>query len=152
MEEWMWLIWLLLAVLTLIIEASTVAVISIWFSLGSICALILSFFPSYIPYWAQIIVFFGVSIISFFALKPLIKKWMAKKEKTRNYVDSLIGMKGVVLTRVDSLHNGEIMVNGLTWTATTSTSSTFNEGEVAKIVAVEGNKLFISKTKEENKE
>ena len=148
MEEWMWLVWLIFAVAALIIEASTEAIVSIWFCVGALISFAISFIPG-VPYWGEIIIFVGVSLISFFLMRPFIKKWTAKKEKTRGYIDNLVGKKGIVLTKVDSLQPGEIEVNGMTWTASTLTNETFEEGEVARVVAVAGNKLFIDKSKKE---
>lgn len=148
MEEWMWLVWLIFAVAALIIEASTEAIVSIWFCVGALISLPISFIPG-VPYWGEIIIFVGVSLISFFLMRPFIKKWTAKKEKTRGYIDNLVGKKGIVLTKVDSLQPGEIEVNGMTWTASTLTNETFEEGEVARVVLVAGNKLFIDKSKKE---
>ncbi len=144
----MWLVWLIFAVAALIIEASTEAIVSIWFSVGAIISFAASFIPG-VPYWGEIIIFVGVSLISFFVMRPFIKKWTAKKEKTRGYIDNLVGKKGIVLTKVDSLQPGEIEVNGMTWTASTLTNETFEEGEVARVVSVAGNKLFIDKSKKE---
>lgn len=148
MEEWMWLVWLIFAVASLIIEAATEAIVSIWFCFGAIVSLGCSFIPNF-PFWAEILVFIGVSIVSFFCIRPFISKWMAKKEKTRGYIDNLVGKKGIILSKVTSLVPGEIEVNGITWTASTLGNDTFNEGEVAKIVSVSGNKLFVEKTKKE---
>lgn len=148
MEEWMWLVWLIFAVAALIIEASTEAIVSIWFCVGALISFAVSFIPG-VPYWGEIIIFVGVSLISFFLMRPFIKKWTAKKEKTRGYIDNLVGKKGIVLTKVDSLQSGEIEVNGMTWTASTLTNETFEEGEVARVVSVAGNKLFIDKSKKE---
>lgn len=148
MEEWMWLVWLIFAVAALIIEASTEAIVSIWFCVGALISFAISFIPG-VPYWGEIIIFVGVSLISFFLMRPFIKKWTAKKEKTRGYIDNLVGKKGIVLTKVDSLQPGEIEVNGMTWTASTLTNETFEEGEVARVVSVTGNKLFIDKSKKE---
>ena len=148
MEEWMWLVWLIFAVAALIIEASTEAIVSIWFCVGALISFAISFIPG-VPYWGEIIIFVGVSLISFFLMRPFIKKWTAKKEKTRGYIDNLVGKKGIVLTKVDSLQPGEIEVNGMTWTASTLTNETFEEGEVARVVSVAGTKLFIDKSKKE---
>ncbi len=144
----MWLVWLIFAVAALIIEASTEAIVSIWFCVGALISFAISFIPG-VPYWGEIIIFVGVSLISFFLMRPFIKKWTAKKEKTRGYIDNLVGKKGIVLTKVDSLQPGEIEVNGMTWTASTLTNETFEEGEVARVVSVAGNKLFIDKSKKE---
>ena len=65
MEEWMWLVWLIFAVAALSIEASTEAIVSIWFCVGALISFAISFIPG-VPYWGEIIISVGVSLISFF--------------------------------------------------------------------------------------
>ena len=55
----MWLVWLSMFVLSLILEASTEALVSIWFAAGALVSLGCSFIPG-LPYWGEIIVFFAV--------------------------------------------------------------------------------------------
>ena len=145
MEEWMWLVWLGIAIISLIAEALTAAVVSIWFAAGSIIALVLALIPD-IPFWVEIIVFAASSIISFFAIRPLMTRYM-KKRVIKSNVDAIVGKRGVVLRGCDELNPGEITVNGVTWTAFPALNGvSFSEGEVAEVAAVEGNKLLIVKT------
>ena len=45
-DDWMWLIWLGVFVIALIIEALESEIVSIWFSIAAIIALIISFFTT----------------------------------------------------------------------------------------------------------
>ena len=43
MEQWMWIIWLTIFVVSLIIEAIGTDLVSIWFAFGALVSLIISF-------------------------------------------------------------------------------------------------------------
>ena len=145
MEEWMWLVWLGIAVISFIAEALTAAVVSIWFAAGAVVSLILSLIPE-VPFWVEIIVFVVVSVACFIAVRPLMTSYM-KKRVIKSNVDALVGKRGVVLRACDELNAGEIAINGVTWTAAPALGGlSFSEGEIAEVAAVEGNKLLIGKT------
>jgi membrane protein implicated in regulation of membrane protease activity len=142
LEQWMWLVWLIILVLSLVIEAATAALVSVWFAAGALVCLGLSFIPG-LPYWGEIIIFLGVSLGTFLAIRPYISKIM-KKRTIRSNVDSLVGEKGIVVTPVDSLHWGAVRLKGVIWTAVpVKEGDTFDEGETVRIKAIDGNKLMI---------
>jgi membrane protein implicated in regulation of membrane protease activity len=81
-ENYMVWIWLGIFVVTIIVEAATQDLVSIWFSLGSMAALCVSFG---VPFWVEIIVFFVVSTITLIFTRPLVKKLMDRQiRKTNN--------------------------------------------------------------------
>ena len=53
------LVWLVLAIILGIIEAVTVTLVSVWFAIGAIAAIIPAYFG--IPIWGQILVFLAAS-------------------------------------------------------------------------------------------
>ena len=57
MEEYMIWVWLGIFVLSLIVEALSADLITIWFAAGSVLAIILSVIPG-VPFYVEIIVFF----------------------------------------------------------------------------------------------
>ena len=94
MEQWMWLVWLGMFVLSLILEASTEALVSIWFAAGALVSLGCSFIPG-LPYWGEVIIFFAISLIAFFAIRPFLTRFQRRKRTPTN-VDALIGSKGIM--------------------------------------------------------
>ena len=147
-ETWMWVIWLGILVMSLIVEAASAALLSIWFTAGALVALILSFIPE-IPYWVEIIVFLAVSLITFLAIRPFLKKLMAKRISKSN-VDSIIGKKGIILKSAAHLNPGEVRVGNMIWTALpVSTDVILNEGDVVIVSAIEGNKLLVTPARPE---
>ena len=141
-EQWMWIIWLVVFIIAFVAEAASVALVSVWFAAGALVCLGLSFIPG-LPYWAQIIIFLAVSLIAFLAIRPFISKIM-KKRISKSNVDSLIGTKAIVEQPLDSLHWGAVKLNGVTWTAIPAhEQDKFVADEVVRVAAIEGNKLLI---------
>ena len=144
MEEYMWIIWLSLFLLTLIVEALTTDLVSIFFTGGAAVSLVLSFITG-IPYWVEIVVFTALSVISLLALRPIMKKYLDRQKRETN-VDEFIGKK-VKLTKgyqIDSL--GETLINDVYW----SVKNLVEEEELLKdsivtVVSIKGNKLIVKK-------
>ncbi len=149
MEEWIWIVWLAILVLSLIAEAAGPALISIWFSVGALLALILSFIPE-VPYWVEIIVFLVGSVATFLLIRPIIKKIM-KKRLIHTNVDAIVGSRGIMKLGADSLNAGEVEIRGAIWTALPAKEGlSIPQGSIVAIVAIEGNKLLVEPIKEEN--
>lgn len=56
-------VWLVIAVVLGIFEAATVALVSIWFAIGAVAAMVPAYFNA--PFWVQILVFILVSALCF---------------------------------------------------------------------------------------
>ena len=79
MEQYMWIVWLSIFVIAVITEAATAEITGIFLCLGSLVSLILSLIPG-VPFWAEIIVFVGLTILSFIFLRPVFKKLFKRQE------------------------------------------------------------------------
>ena len=144
MEQYMWIVWLVVFVLAVIIEATTAELVSIFFAVGAAITLIISFIPG-VTWWIELIVFVVVSGASLLGLRPLMHRFLAKEGRKTN-IDEMIGKKGLMIKGCDELNYGEIKVNGVIWTAMNENEKEpINEKEVVTIVAVKGNKLVVRK-------
>ena len=144
MEQYMWIVWLVVFVLAVIIEATTAELVSIFFAVGAAITLIISFIPG-VTWWIELIVFVVVSGASLLGLRPLMHRFLAKEGRRTN-IDEMIGKKGLMIKGCDELNYGEIKVNGVIWTAMNENEKEpINEKEVVTIVAVKGNKLVVRK-------
>lgn len=135
-------VWLTVTVIAGVFEAMTAGLISLWFVIGGLAALILSL--AGFSATVQTVVFILVSILSMVALRPLIKKsFIDKKSKTN--VDRLVGRSCLVTQRIHNLSNtGEVMIDGQRWSAKTAEDDCIVEiGCKVKILEVEGVKLII---------
>lgn len=137
-------IWLGIFVLSVIIEAVEPDLVSIWFAAGALLAIILSIIPG-VPFWVEIIVFLVVSFVLIFAIRPLAKKYLYKKEIKSN-IEEKIGEKCVVIKAINELAHGEVKLNGVIWTAIArNKKEVFEEQSVVTIVGIDGNKLIVEK-------
>lgn len=134
--------WLILLAILLVTEILTLGLTTIWFAGGSLVAFLVSMIGG--PLWLQITLFIVVSIVLLIFTRPLAVRYMNKNVHKTN-VESLPGQKAVVTQRIDNLHGtGQVLLNGLEWTARTNKEGTFVEKDtIVNIVAVEGVKLIV---------
>lgn len=135
------IIWLVIALVMLIIEAFTVGLATIWFAAGALVALIAALLDFSIP--VQIVLFLAVSIcLLIFTRKIFVEKLKAGSEKTN--VDALVGEKAVVIAAFHPYEMGQVKVGGQVWSAIgKNPEETFAENQLVKITAVEGVKLVV---------
>ncbi len=138
----MLIVWLSVFVLALIVEISTDMLVSVWFCIGALVALGVTYIPG-TPLWVEILVFFAVTIISLIALRPIAKKLLFRNKSQTN-IDEIIGKKGKVIKKITELDNGEVKINGVIWTAMKmADADEILEETVVEVVAVNGNKLVV---------
>ena len=140
--NWAALTWLGLTVLFLIAEAATVTVISLWFAAGSLAAMAMALTGGSI--WLQALVFLVVSAAALTALRPLTRKYLTPKLTATN-IDSLIGAVGIVTAGIDNIAAaGQVKLNGMEWTARSTSGDTIPAGTKIRVDRIEGVKVFVS--------
>ena len=140
--NWAAIIWLLLVVVFLIAEAATVTVISLWFAAGALAAMAAALLGAGI--WLQIGVFLAVSAAALTALRPLVRKYLTPKLTATN-VDSVIGSAGIVTADIDNItSSGQIKLNGMEWSARSTSGDTIPAGTRIRVDRIEGVKAFVS--------
>ena len=136
-------IWLAGLVVFVVLEAVTYQIVSIWFALGAVGALIAK--AAGADFTVQIIVFIAVSGICLLCLRPISKKLIKNKTEATN-VDSLIGADAIVTADINNLlGTGEGKINGMTWTMRSADGSEIGEGETVTVEKVEGVKLIVKR-------
>lgn len=148
-EQYIIYIWLAIFIVSIIVEICTFELISVWFSVGAIFALILSVIPN-IPWFVELIVFFLVSIICLASLRTIANKALKRKLSNSN-IDEIIGQKGVVIKKISSLEPGEIRIRDVIWTALpVDENDIIKTGSIVKVISLKGNKLFVKEIRKEN--
>lgn len=138
-------IWLIVLVLGIVIEASTLALTSIWFAIAAIICYILGAMG--VGFGIQVAVFFGLSVLLLISTKPIVKKYL-NVGKVRTNADSLIGKTAVVVMSIEPLKNyGQVKVDGQIWSAKCKGDKIIELGEKVKIIAIEGVKLIVEEEK-----
>jgi membrane protein implicated in regulation of membrane protease activity len=135
--------WGVLLVLSIIVEAYSVELVSIWFCLGSIVALILAILN--VTPWVQILVFTLVSVISLIFGRLLLKKLLKKSTDLPTNSDALVGKTILIVTPVSKFKLGSGRIGDVVWTVAVHEDVNFNPGDECIIDAIEGNKIIVSR-------
>ena len=134
------IVWLVVLVGFIVLEAVTAALVSIWFCAGALAALIVAlFWPS--AYVWQVVAFAVVSVIMLFALRPMAKRIVGTKRVATN-ADAAIGKMGQVVTEIQPDRIGRVKVEGREWAA--KSDATLQVGAWCIVNAIEGVKLVVS--------
>lgn len=140
----MWIVWLSLFVLMLVIEAFTTELVTIWFSLGALISLIVSFIPE-VPWWVEVVIFMVISVATLVAMRPVLKRYF-KTNSIKTNVDSYTGKRGYVIEDIEYLRPGAVKIGDVSWTAIPlNKDEKILENEVIEVVSVSGNKLIVRK-------
>lgn len=134
--------WLGAMVVFALVEALTPsALISIWFSAGSLGALIAACLTGNI--WIQVAVFLVVSCAAFALLRPLARKYFTPGTHRTN-ADRLVGQEAVVTETIDNLAGaGQASIGGQIWTARGEDNTPIEAGTRVRVLRIEGVKLIV---------
>ena len=146
--EYAWAFWLILAVVLIVVEASTYSLISVWFAVGALAAII----PALISgkaVWAQFAVFVVVSAVSLAFTRKFLKKVLHYNPEPTN-ADQVIGKQAVVKEEINNIiETGKVTVMGLDWSARSADDSLITVGEVVSVKEISGVKLIVERIKTE---
>ena len=136
------LIWTIVLVIAVIVEAITIDLVSIWFGIGAIGALICDFLG--IHEVVQVIVFAVISIICILITRPLAKKYL-RGNTVKTNLDRMIGKHCLVTEMITADQKGEVKVMGNLWAATSLNNVIIPAGEYAEVVSIEGSHVVVKK-------
>lgn len=136
--------WLVVLIALAVLEAATVTLVSLWFALGALAALITSFFVQNI--WVQFAVFLVVSLVTLLVIRPLARRYVTPKQVATN-ADRAVGAEGVVTQAIDNRSaQGQVKVGGSVWTARSDPEESIPEGTLVQVLRIEGVKLIVTRT------
>lgn len=135
-----WIFWLILVIVLTIVELATVNLLSIWFVISGIVAMILSFFIDDVAIVSTVFAVLGILLL--FTTRPLLKKYLPT-QRARTNADRIIGMHGVVTEEIKKNVVGEVKVDGKKWSAISDTK--LPVGTDVIIDAIDGVKVIVRK-------
>ncbi len=140
-----WIVWLVICIASVVLEAASPQLTSIWFALGGLAALITSFIKPDL-WWLQLLIFVIVSAAALAATRPLAKKLLSKKAERMN-ADRFIDEEAVVVQKISNvLGEGQVKSKGTIWSAKTEDENeTVDVGETVVIKRIEGVKVIVKK-------
>ena len=140
----MTIFWLIAFILFVVGEAVTVGLVSIWFAVGSLGALLTAALGGGL--WLQIAVFLILSALSLMLLKPLSRKWMAGHKAARTNADRVIGETALVTEDIDNtMATGQVQVDGQIWTARSAHDVVIPAGSQVKVLSIQGVKVMVER-------
>jgi membrane protein implicated in regulation of membrane protease activity len=136
----MWKLWVIAAGLFLILESITTGFLVFWFAIGSIIAMIVSFFVENV--FIQASVFIISSSILIFATRKLCNMFL-QNEKPNN-VNSMEGKIGKVTVKILPIDGkGQVKIGGETWSAISEDSSEIEKDTEVIVKKIDGVKVVV---------
>ena len=140
--ELLTIVWLVLMVVFLAVEAATVTMVSLWFAAGSLAALAASLLHA--PVWLQVVLFLAVSALLLAALRPMARKHFTPKLSKTN-VDAVVGSRGYVTADIDNVSaTGTVKLGAMEWTARSTAGCAIPKGTLVQVDKIEGVKAFVT--------
>ena len=135
-------IWTIIIVMSIIVEAATINLVSIWFALGALLALIADLL--HISTVIQIVIFAISPTIIVAITRPLSKKYLRGKI-IRTNSDRVIGKHCLITETITPDQKGEAKVMGSLWLASSLNNEVIEAGEYAEVVSIEGAHVVVRK-------
>ena len=140
------IIWLVLMVVFIAMEAATVQLISTWFAVGALASMIVCLLGAEV--WLQLVVFFTVSIVLLSLLFPMARKHLKPKLVATN-ADALVNRICVVTEDIDPVEGGRVKLGDVTWSARTEGEAEIPAGKRVKVLKIQGAKVIVEEVKKE---
>lgn len=134
--------WLFIVLILAILELSTVNLVSIWFVISGLFAMIASLFTDNFTIQFAIFAIFG--LIFLILTRKIVKKITPVKVKTN--IDRIVGMEGIVTEKITKSHPGEVKVDGKLWTALSD--KPIDKDSLIKVLEINSTKLKVEKLEE----
>lgn len=140
--NWASILWLVLLVVFLAAEAATVSMVSLWFAVSALVALLVALLGG--PGWLQGTLFLAISAVLLALLRPIVRRYISPRITATN-VDSVIGSTGLVTAAIDNVSAaGQVKLGAMEWTARSTSGQPIPVGTLVKVDRIEGVKAFVS--------
>lgn len=150
MEQFAWIVWMVLGVCLIIAEIFTLGFFLFWFGIGALAAALVGFLGFGVGW--QFLVFAVVSIVLTMLSRTIFSKYYSHNDEQliKTGIDALPGQIGTVTAASKgALQSGEVKVYGSIWTAFPEDESRpLIEGEKVEVVRVKGASIYVRRANE----
>lgn len=138
----MLIFWLVLLIVSIVVEVLTMGLTTIWFAGGALVAILAAILHA--PIWLQIILFTAISMALLFFTRPVAVKYF-NKDRIKTNVESMVGRQAVVTGEINNIQAiGQVTLNGQEWSARSMDEKVrIPVGCVVNVVSVSGVKLIV---------
>lgn len=141
MNEGYLILWISIGIITLVMDLATSSFLFIWFTIGSVAALIAQVLGY--SFNGQLITFIAVSALFMAVGYPIVKRTIKKTvRRVPTMEEGYIGH--ILIVDNDIIEKAIVKFEGIYWTVK-SEGEEIKNGDKAKIIGIEGNKLIIKK-------
>ncbi|MCD7750928.1 MAG: NfeD family protein [Lachnospiraceae bacterium] len=135
--------WLLVIVVLLVFELLTLGLTTIWFTFGGLIAMAIAAADG--PFAFQFAAFVVISLLAMVLVRNVALERF-NQNRARTNVDSVLGQKAIVTQKINNLKSeGQVVLNGMEWTARSTTDAEIEMGAVVVVKRVSGVKLIVEK-------
>ncbi len=131
-----WQVWLICALLFLVLELATTALVSIWFTVGALFTSIVAVFVDNL--FVQFLSFIIFSVVLLVFSKNFYERRMKTTQKDEILEKFLEKVATVEEDILSSYEPGKISINGVVWKAISITGERINKGAIVVIKSIDG--------------
>jgi len=145
MEQYLWVVWIVLGVALIVAEIFTFGFVLFWFGIGALAAALAAMVG--VGPVGQFAIFAIVSVGFTVMSRTILAKYFSHREEdtVKMGVDSLPGQIGTVtISSRGALHEGAVRVYGSVWTAYPADDQVaLVEGEKVEVISVKGSSIYV---------
>ena len=150
MEQFAWILWIVLGVVLIIAEIFTLGFVLFWFGIGALAAALAGFLG--VGFLGQFLIFAVISVALTVMSRTIFANYYSygNEDAIKMGIDALPGQIGTVTSESKgALNEAAVKVYGSTWTAfPIDSSTTLVEGEKVEVVRVQGSSIYVQKMRE----
>lgn len=150
MDQYLWIIWVVLGVALIVAETFTLGFVLLWFGIGALAASVAGILG--VGTLWQFLIFAVVSVALTAMSRTIFSNYLSRRDEDtmKMGVDSLPGQIGTVAEKSSgALKEAAVKVYGSTWTAfPIDGESELVEGEKVEVVSVRGSSIYVKKISE----
>jgi len=144
MEQYTWILWVILGVALIVAETFTLGFVLLWFGIGALAAALAGALG--IGLLGQFLIFAAVSIALTAASRTIFSNLISRHDNDalKTGMDALPGQVGTVTSASSgALNEAAVKVYGSTWTAYPEDEVELVEGEKVEVVRVQGSSIYV---------
>ena len=136
--------WLIVILICIFFEVTTINLVSIWFIVSGIVALILSFFID--SFMVQMAVFVLLGTFLLFTTRKPLQNMVNNIKSEKTNIDRILDMTGIVTEQISKNKSGAVKIDGKVWTAISDND--IDVDSIVKVLSIESTKLKVEKVED----
>lgn len=142
LTDFMLWVWVGILAASIILEAVTMGLVSIWAAIASVPLIFLA--RTSMPLKWQILIFIFLTTALAVFTRPFVVKFLKSGKQGKENINSLDGQTVLCISSIDEFKFGEVKTkNGVVWTAKSEDGNSIPADSICIVSRVEGNTLVV---------